>query len=65
MVTSLVAEPGLEGMQASVAVAQTTGLIALQHVESSQTRNGTRVLCFGRQILKHRTTGEVISCFCY
>ena len=30
-----------------------TGLVALQHVGSSQTRDGTHVSCFGRQILYH------------
>ena len=59
-VTSLVAEPGLEGMQTSVIVAHSTGLIALQQVESSRIRNGTCVLCIGRQILMHCATREVI-----
>ena len=31
------------------------GLVALQHVGSSQTRNQTHVPCTGRQILNHRT----------
>ena len=48
VVTCLVAEPGLEGMQASAVVVHSTGLIALQHVKSSRTRNGTCVLCTGR-----------------
>ena len=30
-----------------------TGLVALQHVGSSQTRDGTHVSFFGRQILYH------------
>ena len=30
-----------------------TGLVALQHVGSSKTRDGTHVSCFGRQILYH------------
>ena len=32
------------------------GLAALQHVESSWTRNGTHAPCIGRQILDHWTT---------
>ena len=35
------------------------GLVALWHVESSQTSDQTHVLCLGRQILNHSTTGEV------
>ena len=35
------------------------GLVALQHVESSQTRDWTHVLCISRQILIHCTTIEV------
>ena len=35
------------------------GLIALQHVDSSQTRDQTRVPCIGRQVLIHWTTREV------
>ena len=35
-------------------------LIAQQHVRSSHTRDQTRVLCVGRQILYHRTTSEVL-----
>ena len=37
------------------------GLVALQHVESSQTRNQTCVSCIGRQTLNHWTTREVPS----
>ena len=36
-----------------------TGLVALQHVGSSQTRNLTHVPCVGRQILRHWTTRKV------
>ena len=36
-----------------------TGLVALRHVESSWTRNWTRILCIGRQILSPWTTREV------
>ena len=35
-------------------------LLAPQHVGSSQTRDQTRVLCTGRQILNHWTTREVL-----
>ena len=37
----------------------TWALVALWHVESSQTRDWTRVPCLGRQILNHWTTREV------
>ena len=61
------------GVQASVAVARrlsscgsqalkhrlSTGLVALRHVWSSQTRAWTRVPCIGRWILNHCTTREV------
>ena len=33
--------------------------LAVLHVESSRTRDQTRVLCIGRQILNHWTTREV------
>ena len=45
------------GMLASVVVAY--GLVALQHVGYSQTRDGTCVPCIGRQILYHWTTSKV------
>ena len=35
------------------------GLVAPWQVESSQTRDQTRVPCLGRQILNHWTTREV------
>ena len=35
------------------------GLVAPQHVESSQTRDQTSVTCIGRQIPNHWTTREV------
>ena len=35
------------------------GLVAPQHVGSSQTRAQTRVLCIGRRILNHCATREV------
>ena len=34
-------------------------LVALQHIWSSQTRDGTRVHCIDRRILNHQTTREV------
>ena len=39
-----------------------SGLVALWHVGSSQTRDQTCVPCTGRQILNHWTTREVLSC---
>ena len=36
------------------------GLVALQQVEYSWTRDQTHVPCIGRQILIHRTTREVL-----
>ena len=38
------------------------GLAAPQHVESSQTRDQTRIPCIGRWILIHCSTGEVQRC---
>ena len=49
------------GAQAPDAQAQQlwlTGLVAPQHVRSSQTRARTRVPCISRQILNHCTTRE-------
>ena len=37
-----------------------TGLAALQHTESSQTRDRTHVACIGRQILIHCSTQEIL-----
>ena len=39
------------------------GLVALQHVESSWTRDQTCVPCIGRRIPIHCTTGEVLMIF--
>ena len=39
-----------------------TGWVAPWHVESSQTRDGTHVLCIGRWILNHQTTRKVQWC---
>ena len=54
------------GAQAPDAQAQQlwhTGLAALQHVGSSQTRARTRVPCIGRQILNHCATREAPNFF--
>ena len=48
-VASLVAEQGLQGAGCSLY----RGLIALQHVGSSQIRNRTHISCMGRQLLCH------------
>ena len=40
-----------------------TGLVALRHVGSSQTRARTRVPCIGRQILNHCATREAQGLF--
>ena len=40
---------------------QPTGLVALWHVESSQTKDQTHVTCIGIQILIHCTTREVLN----
>ena len=62
VVTSLVAEFGLyaRGLQEL----QCVGLIAPQHVGSSQTRDPTHVLCLSRQTLNHRTTREISLFLC-
>ena len=54
------------GAQAPDAQAQQlwlTGLVAPQHVGSSQTRARTRVPCIGRQILNHCATREAPELF--
>ena len=51
-VASLVAERRLKGLQKLWC----TGLVALWHVGSSWTRDGTHVPCIGRQILNPWTT---------
>ena len=54
------------GAQAPDAQAQQlwlTGLVALRHVGSSQTRARTRVPCIGRQILNHCATREALQSF--
>ena len=40
-----------------------TGLVALRHVRSSQTRDQTRVPCTGRPALHPWTTREVLNVF--
>ena len=65
MVASLVGEHGLSATQVSVVVVfglsicGAWALVALQHVGSSWSRDGTYVPCVGRWILYHRATGEV------
>ena len=69
-VASLVAEHGLQGLRASVAVAPglwhtgsvvvVPGLVAPQQVGSSQTRDRTHVPCIDRQVLNRWTTREVL-----
>ena len=56
-VASLVVEHGLQvhGLQQL----WRTGLVALWHVGSSQTRAQTRIPCIGRRILNHCATREV------
>ena len=49
----------LRQLQYSGSVVVLSGLVALRHVESSQTRDQTRVPCIGRWILNHWTTKEV------
>ena len=41
-----------------------TGLVAPQHVESSQTRDGTHVLCIDGWVLTHCAVREVQLLFC-
>ena len=36
------------------------GLVALQHVEASQTRDRTHVPCIGRWIFNHGTTSDIL-----
>ena len=51
----------LVGFRAQAQQLWRTGLVALQHVASSQTRDRTHVPCIGRRILNHCTTREVPS----
>ena len=69
-VASLVAEHGLQvhglqqlwlaGSRAQAQQLWLAGLVAPWHVQSSRTRDQTRVPCLGRQILNHCTTREVL-----
>ena len=53
--------PGCMGFSTGTWAQQSwlTGLGASRRVESSQTRDRTRVPCIGRQILNHGTTREI------
>ena len=57
VVASLVAEHRLLGMLAQELWRM--GLVALQHVDSSSSRDQTCVTCIGRLILNHWTTREI------
>ena len=46
--------------RAQTRASQHAGLVAPQHVRSSQIRDQTHVPCFGRQILNHWATSEVL-----
>ena len=50
----------LVGSRAQAQQLWCTGLVAPQHVESSQTRARTHVPCIGRRILNHCTTREAL-----
>ena len=51
--------PGHTRVMCVDAVVVARDLVAPQHGESSQARDGTCVPCIGRQILNRSTTGEV------
>ena len=55
----------LAGSRAQAQQLQSTGLVALRHVGSSQTTARTRVPCIGRRILNHCTTREVPRSYLY
>ena len=57
--TSLAAEHGLQGTGASVVVCK--GSVALQHLDSSQTRDRTHVPCIDRWIPIHVPPGTSLS----
>ena len=57
---SIIPEQRLQELWHVGSVVMVQGLVALQQVESSQTRDWTRVSCIGRQILIHCTTREVL-----
>ena len=50
-------------LERRLSVLWSIGLIALQHVESSGTRDQTHVSCIGRRIPIHRTTRDVLFFF--
>ena len=54
---------GFSSCRTQVQELQLKGLVALQHVEPSQTRDRTHVSCIDRQILDHRTTREVLHAY--
>ena len=58
LMASLVAEHRLASF---ISCGVCPGLVAPRHVESSQTRHQTCVLCIGRQILSHCTTWEILN----
>ena len=51
------------GLSCGAQTLECTGLVALGHVESSQSRDQTGVRCVGRQILNHWITREVLKYF--
>ena len=53
---------GFSGCGAQAQQLWYTGLVAPQHVESSPTRDQTRVPCTGRQILSHGAPGKSSHC---
>ena len=55
---SLVASHRLQSTQAQLL--QCTGLVTVENVGSSQSRDQTHILCMGRWILNHWTTREVL-----
>ena len=55
----------LRGSRAQAQQLWLTGLVALQHVGSSQTRAQTRVPCIGRRILNRCATREAHGCLFY
>ena len=59
---SVVAACRLEGSGVKAHWLWHTSLVALQHVGSSQARDGTRVLRIGRRILIYCSTREVPTC---
>ena len=52
--------PQLAGSRAQAQYLSCTGLVALRHVRSSWSRDGTRTPCIGRRTLIHYTTRETL-----